>query len=186
MAVAETLIDENLITGEDLLEMGDIGPCELIDGRVMEMSPVGDEHGFVEFNLGAELRSFVRRHKLGRVIGGEIGIYIKQNPDRIRGADVIVVSKDKLPRLTGRFLEIAPEVVIEIVSPHDRWADIRTKIADYFSIGVEQIWIVEPATRTILIYRSNTDVQELTEDDTLLGEGLLDGFQLKVAEIFNE
>ena len=34
-----------LITGEELLAMGDIGPCELIDGRIVSMTPTGSEHG---------------------------------------------------------------------------------------------------------------------------------------------
>ncbi|MBK6433504.1 MAG: Uma2 family endonuclease [Anaerolineae bacterium] len=44
------------ITGEDLLALGDIGPSELIDGRIVTMTPTGDEHGTIEFNLGSELR----------------------------------------------------------------------------------------------------------------------------------
>ena len=45
---------------------------------------------------------------------------------------------------------------------------------------------MEPATHTILICRSPTDIQELREGDTLLGEGILEGFQLDVAEVVAE
>ncbi|MGQ0604166.1 MAG: hypothetical protein ACT4QE_20990 [Anaerolineales bacterium] len=36
---------EKLITGDELLAMGDVGPCELIEGRIVTMSPTGDPHG---------------------------------------------------------------------------------------------------------------------------------------------
>ncbi|MGB2771016.1 MAG: Uma2 family endonuclease, partial [Anaerolineae bacterium] len=79
------------ITGEELLALGDIGPSELIDGRIVTMTPTGDEHGTIEFNLGSELRAFVRRQRLGRVTGGEVGIYTRRNPDRVRAADIAFI-----------------------------------------------------------------------------------------------
>ena len=62
-----------LKTGEEVVAMGDIGRCELIDGRIVSMAPTGSEHGYIESNLTTELRSFVRTHKLGWVTGGEVG-----------------------------------------------------------------------------------------------------------------
>ena len=175
-----------LITGEDLLAMGDIGPWELIDGRIVAMSPTGDEHGTIEFNLGSELRAFVRQNNLGRVTGGEVGIYIRRRPDTIRAADVVFVSAERLARPVKGFLDVAPELVVEIMSPSDRWQDIRSKLDDYFSIGVERIWIVEPDRHTVLVYRSSTDLREFGEDDVLKGEGVLEGFELPVADLFAE
>jgi Uma2 family endonuclease len=186
MEAIKPLSETKLITGEELLELGDIGRSELIDGKVVTMSPADSEHGFIGFNLGAELRTFVRQKKLGWVIGGETGIYIRRNPDRIRGADIVFVSKEKLPNLPIGFLDVAPELVIGIISPSDRWQDVRDKLADYFSIGIGQVWVVEPANRTVLVYRSLTDIQEFGEEDTLSGEGMLEGFKLVVAELFAE
>jgi Uma2 family endonuclease len=67
---------KKLVTGEELSAMGDIGPCELGDGEIITMSPTGEKDGIIEVNLGGELRTFVRQRKLGRVSGGETGIYI--------------------------------------------------------------------------------------------------------------
>jgi Uma2 family endonuclease len=184
MAVAFAPTREKLVTGEDLLAMGDIGPCELIDGRIVHMTPTGDEHGTIEFNLGRELSAFVRKNKLGRVTGGEVGIYIRRRPDRIRAADIAYISAKRSARPVKGFLEVAPELVVEIMSPEDRWQDIRDKLADYFSIGVEQVWIVEPQNRKVLIFSSTTDVEEHNEGDTLRGEGALEGFAMQVAELF--
>ena len=75
MAQTETPSQQALITGEGLERMGDIGPCELVEGRIAPMSPTGDEHGGIELKLGMALEAFVRSRKLGRVRVGEVGIY---------------------------------------------------------------------------------------------------------------
>jgi len=179
-------VKTKLMTGDELQARGDIGSYELIDGRIVPMSPAGDEHGIIELNLALELKTFVKQKQLGWVMTGEVGIYIRRDPDRVRGADIVFISKEKLPQLTGKFLAVAPELVVEIMSPHDRWEEVRRKLADYFSIGVEQVWIVEPKNRTVLVYRSSTELQEFSEPDTLLGEGALSGFQLAIADLFPE
>lgn len=184
MAVAFAPSRDKLITGEDLLAMGDIGPCELIDGRIVHMTPTGDEHGTIEFNLGRELSAFVRTNNLGRVTGGEVGIYIRRRPDRIRAADIAFISAKHSARPAKGFLEVVPDLVVEIMSPDDRWQAMRDKLADYFSIGVERVWVVEPQNRKVLVFSSTTAVEELDEDDTLRGEGVLEGFAMAVGDLF--
>jgi Uma2 family endonuclease len=176
-----------LITGEKLQAMGDIGPCELIDGRIVPMVPTGSEHGVIEFNLGRHIGNFIAAHKLGWVSGGEVGIYTRRNPDRVRGADIAFVSRERLPDGPPKgFLTVAPDLVVEIVSPDDRWQSIRDKLEEYFAIGVYRVWIVEPDNRAVLVYSSSTEMRKFGEGDTLAGEGVLDGFSLLIAELFEE
>jgi Uma2 family endonuclease len=104
--------ETKLITGEELLAMGDIGPCELIDGRIVPMSPTGSEHGNIEFNLGLALKVFVQQRKLGWVVGGEVGIYTRHNPDRVRGADIVFVSNKRITSLPNGFLETTPDLIV--------------------------------------------------------------------------
>ena len=175
------------ITGERLLAMGDIGPCELIDGRVVRMNPIGRSHAYVAANLSMTLNQFVRQHKLGEVLVGEIGIFIQRGPDRIRAADIAFVSTERLARTTASgYLKTAPDLVIEIISPTDRWQTVRDKLEDYFTIGVHRVWIVEPETRAVLVYRSVTEMNRLGEGDVINGEGVLEGFSLLVSELFEE
>jgi Uma2 family endonuclease len=179
-AVAQTLI-----SGEELLAMGDIGPCELVDGRIVRMSPAGVRHGMIEFLLGSQLTVFVLARRLGWVFGGETGIYTRRNPDRVRGADIAFLSRARCPEKPAPgFLEISPDLIVEVMSPSDAWEDVRQKIEEYFAIGVHRVWVVEPENHAVLVFRSPTEMRRLGEGDTLLGEGALDGLSISVAEIF--
>lgn len=172
---------------EALLEMGDIGPCELIDGTIIPLSPTGGEHGRIESNLAFELRRFAEGKQLGWTLSGEVGIVIRKNPDRIRAADVVFVSRARGPGgIPKGFFSFALDLIAEIVSPTDRWQDMRAKLEDYFSIGTESVWVVEPATRCVLVYRSPTKAVKLSKDETLRGEGPLEGLCLPVQRIFAE
>jgi Uma2 family endonuclease len=175
------------ITGEELATMGDIGPCELIEGRIMPMSPTGDEHGKIVANIGAELLTYVRSHKLGKVRVGEVGIYTRRNPDTVRGADVLFISNERyVQRKSPGYLDVAPDLVVEILSPNDRWTETTQKLREYFAIGVHLVWVADPQARSVYAYRALTDVREFTENDDLPGDDVLPGFSVKVAQLFEE
>jgi Uma2 family endonuclease len=174
-----------LITGEELWAMGDIGPCELIDGRIVPVSPTTGRHGFIEFRLSTAIGLFVEQHHLGWVLTGEVGIYTRRNPDRVRGADIVFLSRERWPDGPPEaFLEGAPDLVVEIMSPSNRWQDVRQKVTEYFTIGVRWVWIVEPDNRSVVVCHSSTALHPLDETATLTGEGLLEGFTLAVASLF--
>jgi len=185
MTITTQPTETKLITGEELYAMGDIGSCELIDGRIVEMTPAGGEHGYLELNIARELSIFVRRHKLGWVMTGEVGIFTRRNPDRVRGADVAFISTEQADnRPRAGFLELAPALVVEIISPSDRWTDINDKLEEYFAIGVPWVWLVEPKDETVRVYRSPTEMVKLGAEETITGEGILAEFRLPLAEIF--
>lgn len=175
------------LTGEQLMAIGELGPCELIDGRIVPMSPTGGEHARIESALGVELALFVRREQSGWVMVGEVGIYTRRHPDRVRGADIVFVSKKRAPEGPPKgFLEVAPELVVEIVSPGDRWEGLQQKIEEYFALGVEQVWIAEPENRAVRVYHSTIEVRRFGTGEVLVGEGALAGFSLAVNALFSD
>jgi len=184
----DPLQTETLMTGEELLAMGDIGPYELVEGRIVPMSPTGHKHARYESNFDEYLKAFVRQHNLGQVMVGEVGIYTHRNPDTVRGADVAFISNERYAqqKKESGFLEVAPELVVEILSPDDRWSDVMQKPREYFAIGVKLVWVADPETRTVYAYRSLTDVREFGEADTLTGDDVLPGFSVPVASLFEE
>ena len=185
MTAQHTETATKLVTGAELLAMGDIGPCELIDGVIVRMSPTGGVHGFLETRLALLVGGFVNDKEVGLCMIGEVGVYVRRNPDRVRGADLAFWSNAKLPDgPPPGFVEVAPDLVVEILSPTDRWVDMRQKIEDYFSIGVSTLWIVDPDEETVYVYRSPSSRTALRSGDTLTGTGPLTGFTLPVSELF--
>ena len=177
---------DKLITGEELLRMPDLGPCELVDGRIVPMTPPGDEHSDIEAELVTRLRLYGKESKRGRAVSGDAGIYIRRNPDTVRGADVLFISKerDSQPRKKGYF-KVAPELVVEVLSPDHRPGQLREKLRDYFSVDVKVVWVVDPKARCVFVYRSLTDITELGVGQALADEELLPGFSLPVSDLFS-
>lgn len=179
------LTAEMPITGDRLFAMGDIGRCELVEGEIIKMSPTGIRHGYIEVELSFRLKDFVRARKLGWVVGGEAGIYTKRNPDTVRGADVAFFSRQRFPAgVPETFTDAVPELVVEVVSPDEKRKELRKKIQEYFAIGVDRVWQVEPRKAMVIVYSSPTEFQELYSSDTLVGEGVLQGFSLNVGTLF--
>ena len=85
--------------------------------------------------------------------------------------DVAFISRERQPTRPKAFLEVAPELVVEIVSPSDRWSDLRQKIREYFIAGVYRVWIVDPEAREVLVFRSPTELAQLGLADTLQRRG---------------
>jgi Uma2 family endonuclease len=177
--------ETTLMTGEELLAMGDIGPWELIDGTVVPMGPTGGRHGIIESRLGSALSAFVQQQNLGCVLTGEVGIYIRRNADRVRGADIVFLLRERWPEGPPEgFLEGAPDLVVDIMSSNDRWQEVRQEVAEYFSIGVRWVCIVEPENRAVPVFRSSTDFQPCGTEEILVGEDTLEGCSLPVASLF--
>lgn len=176
---------EALLTGEALAEMGDIGRCELVEGRLVKMGPTGWRHGKFEWRFGDALGDFVEEHNLGEVLVGEVGLYTQRNPDTVRGADVIYISNERLAQVkSSSFLDVTPELIVEIMSPDDRWTEVKQKLKEYFSIGVNLVWVADPSDKTVSVYSSLTEVQIFGENDSLTGDDILPGFSVSVASLF--
>ena len=179
---------QTLVSGDELLAMGDIGSCELVEGRIVRMSPTGDEHGGYENNFAFHISGFVRQQGLGKVRVGETGFYTRRNPDTVRAADVAFISNERYAQRKSKagFLDVAPDLIVEIMSPDDRWSEVKQKLREYFSIGVKLIWVADPSDLTVYAYRSLTDVREFTAADTLTGDEVLPGFSVPVASLFED
>jgi Uma2 family endonuclease len=166
--------------------MGDIGPAELVRGEIIHHMPTNHIHGYIEILLASLLNDFVRRHSLGRVLGGEVGVYTKRNPDTVRGVDIAFISNERFHQVTSRsYLNVAPELVIEVMSPGDTWSEVNEKLAEYFEIGVKLVWVVDPRLELIHAYHSLEDVSIFRKGQILSGEDVLPGLEIPISEIFS-
>lgn len=165
--------------------MGDRGPAELISGEIVYQMPTGRLHGRIEGFIVALLLRYLLKNPIGEVYSGEVGIYTGHNPDSVRAADVVFISHQYLQQVqTGGYLEVAPDLVVEMMSPGDRWSDVHEKLEEYFAIGIKMVWVFDPKLEQIRVYRSPDGVIRLTRDELLTTEDILPGFTVKVGAIF--
>jgi Uma2 family endonuclease len=178
-----------LLTVEDLYELPDTGALhELAAGALLSEPPPGGEHGRVEATLTILLGTFVRKRHLGVIYAGDTGFILARSPDTVRAPDLAFVTAERARALgrTPGHLPVAPDLAVEVVSPHDRPGDIHAKVADYLAAGTRLVWVLDPATECVRAYRSLFAPALLTDADELDGGDVVPGFRVKVSELFED
>ena len=178
---------KTLLTSEDLWKMvADGSRYELSEGELFPMTPVGMEHGAIVIKLGRLLGAYAEEKLLG-VVSTEVGFRLRRNPDTVRAPDIAFVSQERLPKdgIPKKFADFPPDLAVEVLSPEDTASGILRKIEEYLAAGVALAWVVDPATRTVTVYRSLRDIQILSAKQELDGGEVLPGFRARVAEIFS-
>ncbi len=138
-------VEERLLTYEDIETLPE--NCEVVEGRLRELAPTGGEHGFLE----AEVAFKLKEYKEGYVLVGEVGLLISKEPLTIRGADIVYISKDRLPEVPKGVVEVPPDLVVEIISPSNTFEEIEEKVADYMRFGVGRIVLIDPGLRKLTL-----------------------------------
>jgi len=168
------------------MHLGDEVCGELIRGVFCEMPKPGMRHGQLALRLGAKLFNHVDERQIGTVVG-EVGVLLERDPDTVRAPDAAFISHDRLPKgsVPARYDETIPELVVEVVSPSDRHADVRDKARMWLSFGVQLVWVVFPVERTVEVHRADVDAaQTLTEADSFDGGSVLPGFSYPLSQLF--
>ena len=79
---------------------------------------------------------------------------------------------------------LPPDLHVEIVSPDRHEKKNREKLAHSVENGCQLGWLIHPDRKTIDVYRPGRPPERLPDDGVLLGEPVLAGFRLPVAEVF--
>ena len=154
---------------------------EYVKGEFIPTAMPTMEHGKLSFNIVILLGTYVRQHQLGDIYIAETTFEIGGNG---RKPDAAFVSKARIPENLRQASPIPPDLAIEVVSPSDKVYDVQEKALEYLDAGAKMVWVVEPVSKTVTVYRSWNDINILTANDTLTGEDVVEGFSCSVAEIF--
>ena len=173
------------LTADDLCRMPDDGwKYELRRGELVRMPPGGDEHGEIGLTAGRILGNHVHAGRLGSVFNADTGFRLASDPDVLRAPDVSFVSRDRRPPRSAKYLTIAPDLAVEVVSPSDSASDLQEKIGEYLTAGTRLVWVIYPATRTVVIHRADGTIEERRLGQMLEGEDVVPGFACPVADLF--
>lgn len=177
---------KTLLTAEDLWKIvADGSRYELSKGELVPMTPVGIRHGQIVISFGSRLNQYVVERGLG-IVCTEVGFKLTRQPDTLRAPDVAFIARTRFPegQISEKFADFPPDLAVEVLSPEDTASELLRKVEEYFSAGVPLVWVVDPATQTVTVYRSLQNVKILSAAGELDGNEVLPGFRLKVAEIF--
>jgi Uma2 family endonuclease len=111
---------------------------------------------------------------------------LHRNPDTLRAPDIAFISKARLERegIPPRFADFPPDLAVEVLSPDDMASEIARKVEEYLAAGVPLVWVADPATRNITVYRSRQDIKILSANEDLDGGEVVPGFRVNVGIIF--
>jgi Uma2 family endonuclease len=183
-----TTAARKLITAEEFFRMpepADGSRQELIRGVVVTMPPPGGRHGACCSKINRRLGNFVEDQRSGTVFANDTGFVTERDPDTVRGPDVSYWSRERLPEVPEGYIEIAPDLAVEVVSPGDHFSRVQKKVRHYLTRGVRMIWVVDPEDRSVTVYRSEEQIRILQETAVLSGEDVLPGFSVPVADLFS-
>lgn len=150
------------------------------DGSLVTMAPTGGISGNREIKAGSRLLVWVEDHDLGEVFGSSSGFKLPNGA--VRAPDAAFVAKGRLPedwdQGEDKFVDLAPDFVIEIRSKSDSLEGLKEKMQEYIENGVKLGWLVDRRHQNALVYRSDGSITQYPATATLTGENVVPGFEL--------
>jgi len=111
---------------------------------------------------------------------------IQQNPDTVRAPDVAFVRTSRISQFddTVGYLKLAPDLVVEVVSPNDTFSEVEDKSLAWLEAGVAMVLVADPGTKTFHVYRSPTDIVPLVTGQVLDAGDVVTDWKLAVHDAF--
>ncbi len=175
-----------LVTAEEFTTRYAHLRAELVKG-IVKVYPVPYlKHGILCSTICRFVGNHVEAHDFGRVASNDSWIKTGSNPDTVRGADLCYFSYERLPKgdVPEGLLSVAPELVIEVRSPSDRWINMFVKVGEYLQADVRVVVILDPSSASASVYRADELQQIFHSGDELTLPDVLPGFAVPVSRLF--
>lgn len=186
--MSAVLTPSKTVTPEDLLRLPGGGKgFELVDGELKEL-PVSFLSSFVAGETYGQLRDFVKPRRLGWV--SPEGTSFRCFPDdenRVRRADTAFHRLDRLPVILAMaegHCTVVPDLVVEVVSPHDLAYEVNEKRIEWLEAGVQLVWVIDPVRQEVYAHRADGTAILFRRTDTLTADPVLPDFRVPVADLF--
>jgi len=155
-------------------------------GQIIVMSPTGGETGNYNSEINADFVIWNRQAKLGVCFDSSTCFKLPSGANR--SPDVSWIEQARWDALTPeqkqKFPPIAPDFVLELMSPTDSLKDTQGKMQEYMNNQVKLGWLINRKTRRVEIYRQGQEVEILECPTELSGEDILPGFVLKLQTVW--
>ena len=155
-------------------------------GEIIIMPPTGGETGRRNASLIGRFIIWNEQTKLGQVFDSSTGYKLPNKANR--SPDVSWIKQERWDSLTSeqreKFIPLAPDFALELVSPSDSLVNVRAKMGEYLDNGVNLSWLINPKAKQVEIYRLGRDVELLDSPQSISGEDILPSFTLDLTDIF--
>jgi Uma2 family endonuclease len=172
------------LTFDDLRALPDDGwRHELVEGELIVSPAPSPLHQLLLYALYGLMHSHVVKRRLGLLLGAPIDVKFS-DLDGLQ-PDICFIAAGRAGVLTSRFINGAPDLVVEILSPSSTRHDLRTKRERYERFGVREYWVLDPDSERMLVHRLIDGLYQ-TElgDQTRIRSEVIDGFVLDVPKLF--
>lgn len=142
-------------------------------------------HQDISRNIVVIIARYLKKRPIGKVYAAPFDVYLTDIS--VVQPDVLFVSKDRCSILTDLGAEGAPDLVVEVLSPHNTPSIMRAKRELYARTGAIELWIVDPLTHKISVYhlRKNPETPVATYGaKDKFKSPLLPGLTIRCVEVF--
>jgi len=167
--------------------------AEIVDGVLHTQPRPARAHTNTASLIGGELHGPFRRGiggPGGWVILDEPEIHLGTRPDKLV-PDLAGWRRERMPDAREAdappYFDLAPDWVCEVLSPSTEALDRGVKMRIYRREGVGHVWLVNPITRTLEVYRlreAQWMLVETFEGDTLARAEPFDGIEISLAALW--
>ena len=158
----------------------DVEGYEYVEGDLVPMTTGAKLHG----KIGVNVIRYLYTHIIDKKIGQLYMLTSFIVGDSVLKPDLAFVSTPRLSEDKDKGYPIPPDIAIEVVSPIDIQYRVIRKVLAYLDAGTQCVWVLEPVSKTVTIYKSETDIKILTREDTLTGDDIVPGFSCSVELLF--
>jgi Uma2 family endonuclease len=159
---------------------------ELVHGRVRVTLAPATRHQFVVQNLSGDLGPYVIKNDLGEVLIAPLDVRL--SADTALQPDLIFVSNARAGIIQENWIDGAPDLVVEVLSPSTAVYDRATKLQIYAEAGVPEVWLLDSLAKTVEVFRLQGKqylVEAVLAGDQVLTSSLFPGWQLPLSKLFD-
>jgi len=173
------------MTLEEFVPYADDGRYELVDGQLARRS-MSNHSSWVGGRLYALLAAFCRQAKTGQALPDNIAYCcFSDDPERVRKPDVSWVTAERWSPtyFDTKYVQVAPDLIVEVVSPTDRIGYLNKKVRHFFAAGARESWIVDPEDRSVDRRFADGSRRWYGAEEEIDASPLIPGFKWKLADV---
>lgn len=174
------------LTYDEYVDLPDDGKrYEIIDGELFVTPAPVTRHQKISRQLQYILMAALEKEGKGEVYNAPVDVVLSR--ENVVQPDLLFVRVERRKIIGERYIEAAPDLMVEILSPGTRRRDVLTKSALYARFGVPSYWVVDPDLDRIEFYRLENGTYRL--DCTVSSPEVAEppefpGLRIPLAEVF--